>query len=262
MSNLKTVGRIFFGVGIAGVGGLHFFYPGIRPIIIPGLSEATLTLNILGHLIGILLIVIGVLISAGIRYSTPSLLIGIAFLILGVFIHLPAFVHSPRPHWVNLNKAFALSGGFLLVSTFYVPTLRPKILITLSKVTAAGKYLFAIMLFNFGWGHLLGSATMAAMVPPYIPFPQFWAFVAGIALAGSAISIFSNIWTRKVTILLAVVLFIWLISLHLYFTILYPQFPEGENFIGLFTCLVFCGITLIISQQEKKTPALSKHFLI
>ena len=70
------LGRVFFGLGIAGIGGLHFFYPGIRPIIIPGLSYASPTLSILGHLIGILLIVIGVLISAGIKYSTPSLLNG------------------------------------------------------------------------------------------------------------------------------------------------------------------------------------------
>ena len=253
MNNLKMLGRLFFGFGIAGIGGLHFFFPGIRPIIIPGLSDASPILSILGYLIGILLVVTGVLICIGIKHSTPSLLMGIVFLILGVFIHLPAFVNSPRPFWVNLNKIIALSGGFLLVSTFCTPILRPKILISLSKVAVVGKYLFAIMLFNFGWGHLLGSAKLAELVPKYIPFPQFWAFVAGIALAGTAISIFSNIWVRKVTILLAVVLFIWLISLHLYFTILYPHWQDGENFIGLFTCLSFCGIALLISQQEKKT---------
>lgn len=247
------IGRVFLGLGIAGIGGLHFFFPGIRPIIIPGLSGASPTLSILGHLIGILLVVTGVLISLGIKHSTPSLLMGIVFLILGIFVHLPAFVHSASPFWVNLNKVFALSGGFLLVSKFSAPpTLTSKILISVSKVAVIGKYLFAIMLFNFGWGHLLASAKMAGLVPKYIPFPQFWAFLAGIALTGSAISIFSNIWVRKVTILLAAVLFIWLISLHLYYTILHPLWQDGENFIGFFTCLSFCGIALLISQQEKK----------
>lgn len=253
MSKLNTLGRVFFGIGIVGIGGLHFFYPGIRPIIIPGLSAASPTLSILGHLIGILLIVIGVLISAGIKYGAPSLLVGIAFLILGVFIHLPAFVNSHRPFWVNLNKAFALSGGFLLVSTLYAPILRPKILIAFSKVTVIAKYLFAIMLFDFGIGHLLASAAIGGLVPKYIPFPQFWAFLGGIALTGSAISIFSNIWTKKVMILLSAVLFTWLILLHLYHTIQHPNWQEGENFIGTFTCLSFCGIALLISQQRKTT---------
>jgi len=253
MGNLTTLGRVFFGLGIAGIGVLHFFFPGIRPIIIPGLSSASPTLSILGYLIGILLIVIGVLISAGIKHSTPSLLMGIAFLILGVFIHLPFFANSPRPFWVNLNKVFALSGGFLLVSTIYAPMLRPKIFTSLSKLAVVGKYLFAIMLFDFGIGHLLASAAIGGLVPKYIPFPQFWAFLGGIALTGSAISIFSNIWIKKVMILLAAVLFIWLISLHLYHTILHPNWQEGENFIGTFTCLSFCGIALLISQQGKKT---------
>jgi len=253
MNNLRMLGRVFFGLGVAGIGGLHFFFPGIRPIIVPGLSDASPTLSILGHLIGILLVVTGVLISIGIKHSTPSLLMGIIFLILGVFVHLPAFVHSARPFWINLNKVFALSGGFLLVSKFSAPTtLRPKILISLSKVAVIGKYLFAIMLFDFGIGHLLASASIGGLVPKYIPFPQFWAFLGGIALTGSAISIFSNIWTRKVTILLAAVLFIWLISLHLYYTVLHPYWQDGENFIGLFTCLSFCGSALLISQQEKK----------
>jgi len=253
MDNLKIIARVFFGLGLAGIGGLHFFYPGIRPIIIPGLSDASPTLSILGHLIGIILIVLGVLISIGIKYSTPSLLMAIAFLILGVFVHLPAFVNSPRPFWINLNKAFALSGGLFLVSTYYAPTLRPKIFVSLSKMAVIGKYLFAIMLFDFGIGHLFNSAEVSGLVPKYIPFPQFWTILGGIALTGSAISIFSNIWTGKITTLLAAVLFIWLISLHLYYTILYPHSQDGENFIGVFTCLSFCGTALLISQQEKNT---------
>jgi uncharacterized membrane protein YphA (DoxX/SURF4 family) len=251
MENLKILGRVFFGLGILGIGVLHFFFPGIRPIIIPGLADGSPAMNILGWLIGTVLIVTGVLISIGYKHSTLALLMGIAFLILGVFVHLPAFVNSGRPFWVNLNKVFALSGGFFLVSALHPSRPDSRILISLSKVTVVGKYLFAIMLFTFGTGHLLASAALSQLVPEYIPFRQFWAFLGGIALTGSAISIVSNIWVKKVTILLGAVLFIWLISLHSYYAILFPNWEEGENFIGVFTCLAFCGTALLISQQGK-----------
>ena len=251
MTNITILGRVFFGLGIAGIGIMHFFFPGIRPIIIPGLSDASPTLNVVGHLVGILLVATGMLITLGIKHHTLSLFMGIAFLILALFIHLPAFVNSQRPFWVNLNKMLALSGGFFLVSRFHEPMERPKILISLSKVSIIAKYLFAIMLLDFALGHLFASKQLSALVPPYMPQPQFWAFLGGIALAGGAVSIVSNIWVEKINLLLAAVLFIWLIALHLYFTVLHPGWQEGENFIGLFTCLSFCGTALLISQQGK-----------
>jgi len=252
MTTITTLGRVFFGLGIVGIGVLHFFFPGIRPIIIPGLSEATPTLTVAGTLVGILLIVTGLFITIGIKHHILSLFMGIAFLILALFVHLPAYLHVGRPLWVNLNKVVALSGGFFLVSRFHERMERPKILVSLSKVSIIGKYLFAIMLLAFSLGHLFASKALSTLVPPYIPSPQFWTFLGGIALAGSAVSIVTNIRVEKITLLLAAVLFIWLVALHLYYTILHPAWQEGENFIGLFTCLSFCGTALLISQQAKK----------
>ena len=53
--------------------------------------------------------------------------------------------------------------------------------------------------------------------------------------------------------LLALNLFIWLLSLHLYYTVLYPDWQEGENFVGTLTCLAFFGTALVISQTQTKT---------
>jgi hypothetical protein len=79
--------------------------------------------------------------------------------------------------------------------------------------------------------------------------------MGGIALMGSAISIFTRYKTEKITLLLAAVLFIWLLSLHLYYAVRFPEWNEGENFIGVITCMAFCGIALIISQRKPdKTP--------
>jgi uncharacterized membrane protein len=143
-----------------------------------------------------------------------------------------------------------LSGGFFLISTIDAPKPGNSILIALYKLAPIGMYLFAMMLYNFSVGHLVNLTGVSNLVPKYIPFAKFWTFMGGIALMGSAISIFIRYKTEKIMPLLAAVLFIWLVLLHCYYAVRFPQWNEGENFIGVITCMAFCGIALIISQRR------------
>ena len=193
------------------------------------------------------------LIVIGKKFHTISLLMGVVFLALFLFAHLPAFLSAGPQNsdlWVKLNKVLALSGGFFLISTINAPRPENRILIALYKLAPIGIYLFAIMLYNFSVGHIVSMNGVSTLVPKYIPFPKFWTFMGGIALMGSAISIFTRYKTEKIMLLLAVVLFIWLLSLHCYYAVRFPQWNEGENFVGVITCMAFCGIALIISQKK------------
>jgi uncharacterized membrane protein YphA (DoxX/SURF4 family) len=123
MNIWMSAGRIFFAIGIAGVGVLHFFYPGIRPIIIPGLTNIPSNLSFIAYFIAVLLIGAGILIAIGKKFNNLSLLMGILFFLLFLFGHMPVFLSagSFNNYWVNLNKVLALSGGFLVVSTINPP---------------------------------------------------------------------------------------------------------------------------------------------
>ena len=253
MKLLLATGRIFFGICIAGIGVLHFLYPGIRPIIIPNLTNMPSGLYWIVYLTALLLIITGLLIVIGKKFHTISLIMGVVFLALLLFAHLPVLLSVSAQNsdlWVNLNKVLALSGGFFLISTINAPRPENRILLSLYKLAPIGIYLFAIMLYNFSLGHIVNINGVSTLVPKYIPFPKFWTIMGGIALMGSAISIFTRYKTEKITLLLATVLFIWLLSLHLYYAVLHPQWKEGENFVGVITCLAFCGIALIISQRK------------
>lgn len=254
MNIYLTLGRIFFGVGIIGLGVLHFFYPGIRPIIIPELTSLPAGFSFVGYVIGGILIGTGILIAIGRNFSTISLFMGLAFLALFLFGHLPWFLSagSFNDYWVNTNKVLALCGGFLAVSTIHAPKPESQIMQSLFRIGPLGMYLYAIMLYNFGIGHFNNLQGISNIVPDYIPYPEFWTFLGGVALMGSAISIFTRFRIRTILLLLALNLFIWLLLLHLYYTVLYPQWSEGENFIGSLTCLAFCGTALIISQTAAK----------
>ena len=253
MKHLSVVtGRIFFGICIAGIGIFHFIYPGIRPIIIPDLTNMASGLSWVGYLVGLLLVCTGLLIITGKKFQTLSLIMGVVFLGLFLFVHLPLFLTAATQDgdpWIKLNKVLALSGGFFLVSTINPPKPGNSIVNFLYKLAPIGMYLFAMMLYNFSVAHIANINGISSIVPKYIPFPRFWTVMGGIALMGSAISIFTRYKTEKITLLLAAVLFIWLLSLHLYYAVLYPEWKEGENFVGVITCMAFCGIALIISQR-------------
>lgn len=253
MNIYLNIGRIFFGAGIAGLGVMHFFFPGIRPIILPEPGDLPGALSFVGYATGILLIASGMVIAIGRNFNAVALIMGVVFAGLFVFGHLPWSLTGGafNQYWVNTNKIIALCGGFLVVATIGSPLYENPMLQRLAKLAPLGKYLFAIMLYNFAVGHYNNLQGISNIVPKYIPFPQFWTYIGGVALMGAAISIFTGFKVRTIMLLLSLNLFIWLLMLHLYYTILHPAWSEGENFIGSLTCLCFCGTALVVSQEKR-----------
>jgi hypothetical protein len=64
---------------------------------------------------------------------------------------------------------------------------------------------------------------------------------------GSAASFITNIKVKPVGLLLAITLFLWVILLHIYYAVRFPLFQDGENIIGSFEALAFCGTALVIA---------------
>jgi uncharacterized membrane protein len=252
MTILKNYGRVFYGLGIAGIGILHFFFKGFRPIIMPVPAESVANISIIIYLIAIYILVSGILITIGKNIRNVSLLLGVVFFIFLLLGHLPVRLKIGSP-WIDAIKIFALSGGaFVMASAF--PTATPKPFFDkLYKIAPIGKYFFGIMLLLFGYAHFTSAQKISGLVPKYIPWSLFWTYVAGVALVGSAISIFINFKVKWIGLLLGIALFFWLVLLHLYYAIRFPHFQDGENIIGSFECLAFCGIALVLSSLASKT---------
>jgi uncharacterized membrane protein YphA (DoxX/SURF4 family) len=77
MRNLKLIARVFYGAGVSGIGVLHFFYAGFRPVILPIPPEATTQLNILVYVTGAFLLITGLLIAIGKWVQTTALLLAL-----------------------------------------------------------------------------------------------------------------------------------------------------------------------------------------
>lgn len=78
-----------------------------------------------------------------------------------------------------------------------------------------GRILFALPFGIFGIIHFLTGADTAGMVPEFIPGGVVWVYLTGIALLGASISIVAQIRVRLVSMLLALMLLIFALTVHL-----------------------------------------------
>jgi uncharacterized membrane protein len=247
MTNLKIYGRVFYGIGIVGIGLLHFIFDGFRPIILPVPAESVASISIIVYLVAVYILVSGILITVGKNVRDVSLILGVVFFAFLLFGHLPIRISAANGRWIDAIKILALSGGaFVMASAF--PAAHPSPFFDrLNKIAPVGKYFFATMLLLFGYSHFVSAPGISQLVPKYIPWALFWTYVGGIALVGSAASFITNIKVKPVGLLLAITLFLWVILLHIYYAVRFPLFQDGENIIGSFEALAFCGTALVIA---------------
>jgi uncharacterized membrane protein YphA (DoxX/SURF4 family) len=207
-------------------------------------------ISIIVYFMAVYILLSGILITIG-KYVKPIALILAIFLFACLLLgHIPArLLHYSVVvnNWMDAIKILALSGGALITALAYPEGSTTGIFNKLNKIAPAGIWFFAIMLCLFGFGHLRNAQNVSKLVPKYIPWAIFWTYVSGIALLGSGISFLIGFQVKRIAFLLGVALFLWLIMLHLYYAIRFPQFQDGENIIGSFECLAFCGIALLIS---------------
>ena len=78
-----------------------------------------------------------------------------------------------------------------------------------------GKYMYALPMLIFGIMHLVYADTMAAAVPDYFYGGSFWVYLTGVGLLGSAICIFLNRYVRITSYLLALMLMVFVFTIHL-----------------------------------------------
>ncbi len=255
MKYLKTIARIFYGAGIAGIGILHFLYPGFRPVILPVPPGVTENLNILVYLTGAFLLITGLLTATGKWIKTSSLILAAALLLLFVFGHLPnrlTHMANVLGAWTDALKLLALAGGALIVAKAFPGEKHSKFIDTLDKLSFLGKYFFGIMLMIFGIDHFLYTDFVKTLVPLWIPGNLFWTYVAGVALIGSGLAFIINFKVNIISILTGVMLFLWLILLHIPRAVAMDTSKDPNEIVSVFECLAFSGMAFLLYFDKSK----------
>jgi uncharacterized membrane protein len=263
MEYLLKAGRIFFGIAIIGLAIQQFQYADIRLVFVPQ-WPAWIHSGIWAYLSGAFFFIAGTLIITGKKAKVASVITGSILLFLFIALQVPylLFIQPNSPlHlglWTDPLKEFALSGGaFVVASSFpkeYTDSPVSSFRMTLlEELIPFGKFFFAIMLIAFGLDHFYYTEFVSGLVPVWMPSKVFWTYFAGVALIGSGASIFLNSWIKHIALLSALMLFLWLILLHIPRAVFDPSGANGNEITSVLEALAFSGILLIIaSLQDKK----------
>ena len=260
--SLKSLGRCFYAAGIIGIGLIHFVLPGVRPIMAPLPPEDVW--GWLGYAVAVVLASAGIALLLNKESRIASIVLAIVFLLFLFIGHLPnRLQHHPEmlAYWTDAIKLLALTGGAMVMYHTGDSAKAPSMQKVFDRVAWYGKYLYAFMLTMFGIGHVVNADFVKSIVPTWIPGNLFWTYLTGVALIGAGVSIFINVKVRQIMLLLSIMLFTWLIVVHLPPTIKYPlrdpanPFLDGNLVISSLQCLAFCGIALVLRFQANDGAA-------
>jgi uncharacterized membrane protein len=217
-------GRIFYAIGMAGLGIQQFIYADFRPVILPEWPAWMHGSPIGAYLSGLAFIIAGILILLNKKAGMVSLLLGGFLLVLFIVFHTPylLFIIPYSFHlgsWTDALKELALSGGAFVMAGSFIkedpPANNNYPMRLLEKIIPAGRIFFSITMIAFGIDHFLYTEFVATLVPVWIPGPFFWTYFAAIALIGSGVAIILKIRLKTVGLLLGTMLFLWFIILHI-----------------------------------------------
>jgi uncharacterized membrane protein YphA (DoxX/SURF4 family) len=267
MTNLVKTGRLFFGLGITVYGIQQIVIRDFRPQILPGFPAWVHTIVALPIVTGLVMVFIGLIIAGlfGVKDAARKkicLYLGLYFLALIVVSHIP-YLLFVYPHklshlgsWGDALKELAFSGGSFVIAGSFSENWSPSnennsSESLLGKLIPIGRIFFCTTIILFGCNHFVYD--ISTMVPKWYGMPVFWSYFGGAALILSGIAILFKIFLKPVGLLLALMLFLWFISLHVPNAIADPYVGRGNRIVSAFDALLFCGVALILSHSKPKT---------
>jgi putative oxidoreductase len=76
-------------------------------------------------------------------------------------------------------------------------------------------YILAIVMIVFGIQHFLHPYDLLVKVPDFLPGGIVWVYLVGTAFILAALSFMTNIWVKTAAYLLALMLFVFVLTIHL-----------------------------------------------
>ncbi|HTD98887.1 MAG TPA: hypothetical protein VK668_06350 [Mucilaginibacter sp.] len=258
MENYNKLWRSFFLIGVIAIAVQQLICADFRPVILPAGFPAWLSHRVVWTWIfSIALIITSLLMLVGIGARTKSLLWGGILLLLVILCQIPSVltgVNSAKHLglWIDPFKELTLSGGFFVVAGSLSGESNLGLIKFLEKLIPAGKYFLAITMVVFGYSHFVYTDFVVTLVPNWIPGHLFWTYFSAVALMLSGLAIILNIQRRTAAALLGIMLFLWVIILHIPRGIADPHSGNGNEWTSVFEALAFSGIAFLVAGKPKK----------
>ena len=125
----------------------------------------------------------------------------------------------------------------------------------MKKMTSIGRILYAIPFALFGINHFLMTDYYVGMLTSFIPLGAYTIILTGILLIAASISIISKKLVRLSTILLAILLFLFIVTIHI--PHLFQDTDKTATIIALLKDVSLLGGSMMIAgiYSEEEKPA-------
>lgn len=252
MRNLSNIGRIFYGIAMAGIGFQIIYYHDFPYWLLPPKHAWIPGLVMITYIFGIMFVLTGACIVLKKKTRPISLLSGAVLLLIFCFYFIPyEFVASSRymhlRQWENAEKELAFSSGAFVIAGCFSEKNENLLYRSLRKLIPIGPVLFSIAIISFGILHLLYAKDVADYVPSWVPARLFWAYFCGAALISSGLAIILKIKPGLIAALLGTMIFIWVIILHIPRVIASPIANLGSEVTSAFIALAYSGTAFVIA---------------
>jgi uncharacterized membrane protein YphA (DoxX/SURF4 family) len=266
MEIISKTARISYGVMISGLGVQQIFYGNFRPVILPPWPLYFPGQLYTVYVASFVLILAGLFIAFNNKARTISLILGGLFLLLIVFCQVPYEIKYDQYNmylgsWAFAFKELVFAGGAFVVAGALPVGQKDSshkiwLLELLEKFIPLGGVFFCMTMICFGIDHFLYTKAISVLVPGWLHAAMFWTWFAGAALMASGITIILKIKLKLSALLLASMLFLWLIMLHIPRALADTYSLQGNEISSVFEAFGFSGTAFLIAYGDYTRKAI------
>jgi len=247
MTWLPRLGRYFFAVSM-GAFSVQYFLLFRHPDSLANIPPYTIGRPVSAFLVGLALLVVAICTASGIRGALATKLLGGGFLLAFLIFHV-ARLYSNLASGNLRTRAFetlTIAGAaFVLGAMFSREASAPA-----GPVEATvnfGRLLVIVSLVIFGVQHFMYHAFIASLIPAWMPARLFFVYFTGAAFLAAALSFATGKLARLAGLLLALMIFIWVVTLH---APLVAHSPHSANlWSSMFVAFTMCAVALILAES-------------
>jgi uncharacterized membrane protein len=253
---IVSVGRIFFAIGLIGIGIQHFIFHDFIPVIVPAWPSWIPGRPFWAYAVGAALIAAGLAIIFNIKARTVAVITGAAFLIMVVIGHIPVqLAGSPKiiGVWNNAFKALSFCGGAWVVAGSFGEWTQQKASF-FDRAMPIGRFFLPLMLVVFGIEHFIYPTFVVMIIPAYIPWKVFWTYFAGTALIAGGAGMLFRVYARLAALMSGIMMFLWVFLLHIPRAVADPRGSLGNEWTSVFEALAYSGVAFILAALPVSNP--------
>lgn len=244
--------QALFGVPWLVFGIQHFMYADFVASLVPTYFPARL---FFAYFTGAAMFVAGVSLIINIKSRLAATLLGVMLLMFVLLIHIPKLVGDPTVMmtWTRALQDVAIASAALMLAGALSKQEAENGMLRLA--VRLGFYTFAVLLIVFGFHQFFNLDFLPAKVAPYLPLRVFWVYITGLAMAVTAVSIFTGTKTKMTALALGGWMLLLNLLLHIYLLANSPYNPIFWTG-AMLELAITCGVLVLAAASAPATQIL------